>query len=333
MKNRETVIPRIYCPLNPIQPSPRDPDIEAQLSRFAAYLRSCGRSAHTVRLYLGTLRRWFAAGGATLHVDAERLRGYLYARRKACSQSTINLDLRGIRAWLRYQHVLGTLEASAELVKLPRQRRAPQRLPRYLDDDQIGRAMAIPDPTTLRGLRDLLILRLLYESGLRSGELIGLDIGDVQPDGWLYIAHAKFGKCRYVPVSAETVAMAGVYVERRRAAGLARSRTLLVGRAGKPLKPQTVWAIVSRCLRAAAGIGAGYGMLRSGRTARPWSGHYPHMLRASFATALLNNGCPITAIAEMLGHEDLATTAIYCGVDLALLKRAAACHPRFHRSP
>lgn len=309
-------------------PAARDPDVEAWLVRFGTYLRGCGRSTATVRVYSGVLRRWFAAGGALLHVDEERMLGYLYARRAHVGQATINADLKAIRAWLRFQHALGTIEASAELAKLPRQRRMPARLPRYLTDEQIGRAMAVPDPVTLAGLRDMLILRVLYESGLRAAELAGLEFGDVLDDGYLYVQHAKLGKRRYVPMTAETLAMIEHYRQRRGAAGLGRCRRIFVGRSGKPLTAQTVWEIVSRCLHAAAGIGAGYGMLRIGGTSRPWTGRYPHLLRASFATALLHSGCPLTAIAEMLGHTNLATTAIYCGVDLTQLRAAAKCHPR-----
>ena len=326
------MIPRVYCQVAHASPTSRDPDVEAWLGRFGIYLRGCGRSAVTVRTYSGVLRRWFAAGGALLHVDEDRLRRYLYERRAHVGQATINADLKAIRAWLRFQHVLGSIEGSRELAKLPRQRRQPAKLPRYLTDEQIGRAMAVPDPTTLAGLRDLLMLRVLYESGLRAAELAALEFGDVLPDGWLYIQHGKLGKSRYVPTTAETLAMIDVYQERRSAFGLGRCRRVFVGRAGKPLKAQTVWEIVSRCLRAAAGIGAGYGILRSGHTARPWTGLYPHMLRASFATALLNNGCQLTAISEMLGHANLATTALYCGVDLAQMRRAAACHPRALRT-
>jgi len=296
------------------------------------YMSSCGKSVNTRRLYLGALRRWFAAGGAPLHVDNDRLRAWLYERRSRVGQSTINVELRALRAWLRYQHVLGAIEASQEIAKLPRQRRTTARLPRYLTDDQIGRAMAVPDPTTLIGLRDLLMIRVLYESGLRAGELAALELGDVLPDGWLYIQNGKFGKSRYVPATAETLAMIDVYRQRRSAAGMSRCRRVFVGRSGKPLKAQSVWEIISRCLRAAAGIGAGFGVLRSGHKARPWTGLYPHMLRASFATALLNGGCPITAIREMLGHSDLSTTAIYCGVDLEQLRKAAGCHPRAHHA-
>ena len=228
--------------------------------------------------------------------------------------------------------MLGAIDGSVELAKLPRQRRTPQRLPRYLTDEQIGRAMALPDPTTLTGLRDVLVIRLLYECGLRAAELAGLEFGDVLPDGFLYVQHTKFGKRRYVPVTAETIAMIDVYYRRRSDAGLGRCRRILIGRGGKPIKPQTVWEIVSRHLRAAAGVGAGFGTLRSGHTARPWSGLYPHLLRASFATTLLQSGCPITAIAEMLGHSDVATTAHYCGVDLEQLKSAVAVHPRALRA-
>lgn len=101
-----------------------------------------------------------------------------------------------------------------------------------------------------------------------------------------------------------------------------KSNTLFVTSRGKPFRaPRAVWEIVNRYVRAACGRGRGYETIALTARHKPWSGHYPHLLRATFATALLHNGCDLRSIQEMMGHANISTTGRYLGVDIELLKR------------
>ena len=92
-----------------------------------------------------------------------------------------------------------------------------------------------------------------------------------------------------------------------------------------------MWVIVDRYARRALGLQCGFTRLEKTWSTRPWTGHYPHLLRASFATELMRRGVNLMAIAQMLGHADVATTQYYLGVDIEHLRRAASLHPRAQR--
>ncbi|HKK04464.1 MAG TPA: tyrosine-type recombinase/integrase, partial [Gammaproteobacteria bacterium] len=91
---------------------------------------------------------------------------------------------------------------------------------------------------------------------------------------------------------------------------------------------RALWDIVDRYARRAIGLGRGYERMTIARRRKPWSGQYPHLLRASMATHMLERGCDLRAVQELLGHASLSTTALYLGVDLALLRREHQKHPR-----
>lgn len=203
---------------------------------------------------------------------------------------------------------------------LPRSSRPPQRLPRYLSDDQVGAILAAPDLGTLVGFRDHVIMRLLYETGVRAGDLVRLTIGDAMVEHRLLHVAGRF-----VPFSHEMMCLLNDWQNQRWTTRPGKSAILFVTDNGKPFRSaRSVWEIINRYARDAIGLARGCD--RIGFTARnkPWSGHYPHLFRASFATALINNGCDLRAVQVMLGHADISTTARYLGVDIELLKREHA---------
>jgi integrase/recombinase XerD len=199
-----------------------------------------------------------------------------------------------------------------EQVETPRQAR---RLPVFLTLDEVEALLAAPPDTTPAGLRDRAMLHVLYATGLRVSELVGLSINSVQLDAGYLVARGKGDKERLVPLGRRAVAEVRAWLGRGRPA-LLRGRTcraLFVGPRGTALTRQGVWKLLRRHALAAG--------IRKRLS--------PHKLRHSFATHLVERGADLRVVQAMLGHADLATTQIYTHVDGRRLRAVYdAAHPR-----
>lgn len=298
------------------------------LDRFDTLLAGMGRAKTTRRLYVGIARAWLAAGGLPGGIDQAFLTRRLAARRRRVGQSTLNLEFKALRAFYRCMALAGIAASGTERA-LPRGKRAPQRLPRWFTDDQIDALLALPDTSTFVGLRDYTLIGLLYETGLRASEMMALQVTDLLPDGAVYVARGKGGHSRFVPIGVDMMRLLDAYLVARAAQRPGNRNALWIRINGVPLRDgRSAWEIVNRYARRALGCAAGYDRVRHAAKRRPWSGRYPHMLRASFATTLLQHGCPLPGIAQMLGHVNLDSTARYLGTDIAQLRAAIAMHPR-----
>lgn len=307
-------------------------DDQDALARFARILAG-SRAPTTVRLYVSYARRWLAAGGRCDRLDRKVLMRWLGDMRRAHARpTTINQAIKSLRAFYGAMYLIGAAPAD-EARHLPRLRRVPTQPVRALDDVQMERLLAQPDLSTFAGVRDAVMIRALWETGLRASELLGLAVGDVLPDLSLYVACGKGGRSRYVEISAELHEQLRAYMLLRGARRVGKTDALWISERGRPIRArQTVWRIVSSHARAALGGAVWFGRIRRQARQRPWTGHYPHLVRASFATTLLRHGCPLPAIQQLLGHASLDSTARYLGVDMAQLRAAMAKHPRAHAS-
>ena len=193
--------------------------------------------------------------------------------------------------------------------------RAWTSLPRHLSVEEVDRLLEQPDVKTPRGLRDRALIELLYATGLRVSELIGLRPADVNLDASYLTCTGKGDKQRIVPIGEEATAWLRRYLRDARPALLGKrtSPRLFVNarRGGSGLTRVGFWKILKA-----------YGR-RAGLTA----GLSPHTLRHSFATHLLERGADLRAIQMMLGHADLSTTQIYTHV---LQQRMRTVYDRFH---
>lgn len=194
------------------------------------------------------------------------------------------------------------------------------RLPRFLSQPEVDRLLT--ETTVGRGGvsardRDRAILELLYSSGIRVSELTGLNVGDVDPwEGTLRV-FGKGRRERITPVGEgalsalrRSLAHRGIDLLARRVDGTAVP--LFLGRAGRRLEVRTARRVVERAARDNAMPGA-----------------HPHLLRHSFATHLLDRGCDLRSVQEMLGHRNLSTTQRYTHVTPEHLRRAyERAHPR-----
>ncbi|MDL1872931.1 site-specific tyrosine recombinase XerD [Deltaproteobacteria bacterium PRO3] len=196
-------------------------------------------------------------------------------------------------------------------VELPKMGRA---LPQYLNQEEIDALLAQPDPTTPLGRRDRAMLELLYASGLRVSELVGLASGDVHLDMGFVRVLGKGSKERLVPVGRSALACLKEYLELARPK-LTKKRLsdalFLSNRGGKMTRQQ--FFLLLKAYAKKAGIKKDVS---------------PHKLRHSFATHLLNHGADLRSVQAMLGHADLATTQVYTHVTPERLKAIHKFHPR-----
>ncbi len=217
-----------------------------------------------------------------------------------------------IKGFYRHSFERGRIEADpAAHLDHPKLGRA---LPASLSEAQVEGLLRAPDLTTPIGLRDRAMLELLYATGLRVSELVGLGLTSVNVRQGVVRVMGKGGKERLVPVGEEALKWLLRFVAEGRAALHGqRASVLFPSRRGRQMTRQTFWYAVKR-YTVIAGIDQNIS---------------PHDLRHAFATHLLNHGADLRAVQMMLGHSDLSTTQIYTHVAQARLKSLhEAHHPR-----
>jgi len=199
--------------------------------------------------------------------------------------------------------------------------RPPQsarRLPKAIPVADVERLLlAANSDDGVAGLRDRALLEVLYGSGARISEAVGLDVDDIDPERGAVLLRGKGGKERLVPIGSYARAAVEAYLVRSRpvlaSAGTGTAALFLNQRGGR-LSRQSAWTV----LRTAAG--------RAGLTTAHLS---PHTLRHSFATHLLDGGADVRVVQELLGHASVTTTQVYTLVTVDKLREVyAASHPR-----
>jgi len=193
--------------------------------------------------------------------------------------------------------------------------KAARRLPQTLDADQMGRLLEIPAGDALTA-RDRALMELLYSSGLRLAELLGLNITSVDLKARLVQVLGKGNKARIVPVGRLAIEALKRWLEARTALARAGEAALFVGRRGKRLGPRAVQSRVAYWARR-QGLGVPV---------------YPHLFRHSCASHLLESSGELRGVQELLGHADISTTQVYTHLDFQHLARIYdATHPRARR--
>ena len=277
-----------------------------------------GLAAHTLAAYrrdLTLYARWLASAQSRA-LDETResdLLAYAVARHAATRATSANRRLTVFRRYFRW--ALRERRVGADPTLKLGAARQPMRVPKTLSEAQVEALLGAPDVSTPRGLRDRTMLELMYASGLRVSELVGLKSVHVSlAEGALRVT-GKGSKERLVPFGEEAHAWLKRWLAEGRASILAgrASDALFPTSRAEPMTRQMFWKLVKAHARA-AGIGA------------PLS---PHTLRHAFATHLLNHGADLRAVQMLLGHADISTTTIYTHVARERLKALhAAHHPR-----
>jgi integrase/recombinase XerD len=220
--------------------------------------------------------------------------------------------LSALRQFFRFLQREEQVESNpVELLDSPR---LPQRLPQVLGEADVAALLAAPDPGTPGGLRDLALLEVLYATGLRVSELVGLTFKQLDLRRGVVRPLGKGGKERVVPMVAGAVEKLQIYLEqaRPRLSQGRESPYVFVNRRGGRLSRQGFWKLLKQ-----------YALKAGVKTLSP------HTLRHSFATHLLSRGANLRVLQMLLGHADLATTQIYTHLDAERLKLVhQKAHPR-----
>jgi len=241
------------------------------------------------------------------------LQTYLAEQFTRSRASTANRRLATLRRFFRWGLRDGQVRADPT-IRLTNAR-TPARFPKALAEAQVEALLAAPDVERSRGLRDRAMLELLYATGLRVSELVGLRLVELSLNEGLVRVVGKGSKERIVPLGEEARVWIERYFARARPA-LLESRSsdaVFVTHLGNAMSRQMFWRLIKR-YALIAGINA------------PLS---PHGLRHAFATHLLNHGADLRVVQLLLGHADISTTQIYTHVARERLKAVhAQHHPR-----
>ncbi len=299
---------------------PLSADLVAALEAFERHLSlELSRSAHTVRAYrgdvAGLLEHASRLGVTTpAELDLAVLRSWL-ARSRTSGAARTTLARRGssarvFTAWASRRGLMPTDPGA--LLATPKGHRP---LPDVLRQDEAARLVDQVDGDGPEDLRDRVVLELLYATGIRVGELCGLDVDDVDTERRVVRVLGKGNRERSVPYGGPAAVAVDAWLVRGRphwATGGSGS-ALLLGRRGGRLDPRAARTLVHRRLADVPGA--------------PDLG--PHGLRHSAATHLLEGGADLRSVQELLGHASLATTQIYTHVSVERLRTSyAQAHPR-----
>jgi integrase/recombinase XerD len=286
---------------------------EQWVDRFLQYLRiEKGSAENTIQSYAHDLVMYCNHLGKTdvlkaQPADVANFLRFLYARKlKPRSATRAFVAVRGLHKFLMLDRA--TTENPTANIEQPRWWKP---LPNVLSLDEVDKLLAVPDVGTPKGVRDRAMIEVLYATGLRVSELIGLRLDGVNLDVRFVRCMGKGSKERIVPLGESAASAVKAYLEVRRV----RKPTdfLFLNNRGEKLSRMGFWKILRAC-----GTQAG---IKKTLT--------PHVLRHSFATHLLEHGADLRAVQTMLGHSNISTTEIYTHVMRERLKEIyKSYHPR-----
>ncbi len=263
---------------------------DALLEAFEEYITIVkGLRPHTIEAYMRDLREFarFYAGNLT-EAGTEEILAFLAT---FSTPSTRNRKLSSINAFFDfcYRSEYVAVKPRLKLAKTTRT------LPVFLEYDQIAHMLSAIDTSQEQGLRDKALILFLYATGCRVSEATAARRSDLSEEGWFRIYNAKGDKQRLVPVAAAARETLERYLQKR----TYESDFLWLNYLGKPLSRISVFKIVKKYL-----------------------GVSPHVLRHSFATALVLGGADLRVVQELLGHESISTTQIYTHLQNEDLRRS-----------
>jgi integrase/recombinase XerC len=293
------------------------------IAAFARNLESAkGFSPNTLRAYTGDITELVAhlhhlGRETTEQIELEDLRDWLFRLSEAgAAKTTIARKSASVRAFTAYLERNGLISTDFGLrLRTPKTGRP---LPKVVSRENLDAVFATLAKGAETGdpnrLLDQVVVELLYASGMRVSELVGLRLGDIDYSRRLLLVTGKGNKQRMVPYGEPAAIALERWIRQGRNHFVTElsDDSLLLNPKGKRLNVRVVYGIVAKLLDATSAGAAG-----------------PHALRHSFATHLLDGGADLRAVQELLGHSSLATTQIYTHVSIERLKKGyEGAHPR-----
>ncbi len=282
---------------------------------FIGYLQiERGYSKNTIASYELDLKQFqrFAGKKEPGEIDRETIKKYIDRLRESFSVPSLERKMACLKSFYKYLAGEGKIKENPTAnFQLPKK---AKRLPKALNMTETVKLLNATRGSDYIVMRDAAILELLYASGLRASEVVGLNITDVNFEAAFVRCFGKGSKERVVPVGKVAITAIKEYLEKARPQfPVINKEALFLDKNGKRLTRQGLWGKLKKYVEA-AGV--------KEKTS-------PHTLRHSFATHLLEKGADLRSVQEMLGHADIATTQIYTSVSRERLKKMyAKAHPR-----
>ena len=283
------------------------------IDKFLEYLKSVKKhSDNTIISYQDDLKELASVLNNIIDINEEDIKKYLnYLYDKSYNKNTISRKLSGVRSFYNYlyNHDIIKINYFTD-VHNPKKIRS---LPHYLKTSEIDKVLDNTNEVTLYGERNKLIVELLYVTGLRVSELVNIKLKDIDKYNKSIKILGKGSKERIVYYEDNCSKLLNKYLNNtRRKLDKNNSEYLLLNKFGNKLSTRMIRNILNNLT-----IGTSIEQI------------YPHMIRHTFATTMLNNGADLMTVKELLGHESINTTSIYTHVTNEQIRKVFdSCHPR-----
>ncbi len=281
------------------------------VDKFLDYLKyEKNFSDHTIINYKVDLEEFYKylEGKNIKEIDINDIRGYLKELYdKKYSPSSISRKVSSLKSYFKYLEAENKIkENPMALISNPKKEK---KLPTFLNYNDLEKLLNTPDKETEEGIRDSLILELLYSTGIRVSELVNIEIKNINFEEHKILVLGKGNKERYVYYGSKCTKQIEEYLKVRNA----KTNYLLVNKHGNKLNERTVRKIIEETTK------------KAGLTIHVT----PHTLRHTYATHMLNEGADLKSVGDLLGHENLSTTQIYTHVSNERLRNVYLnSHPR-----
>lgn len=288
--------------------------VKEEIANFLKYLSNKEYSINTIQSYQKDLKQFleFAKDTNLKDIDYNFIRKYLqFLYDKKYTSKSISRHISCLKSFFKYLTKIGKIkENPCLLVSSPK---IEKKLPNYINYNDLEVLFSIPDKNDVLGLRNLLILELLYSCGVRVSELVNIKLNDIDFSNNRILILGKGNKERYVLYGHVCQKLLDEYLKNSRNKLNKNSDYLLLNKFGNKITDRAIRMIIDDIVKKSS--------LKLNIS--------PHTLRHTFATHLLNEGADLKIVQELLGHENISTTGIYTHVSNEHLRSVyLSAHPR-----
>lgn len=283
-----------------------------ELDNFYKYLDAKGYSTNTISSYKKDLEQFNVYSKGKFDLDYNDIRSYLqFLHNKKYTNKSIARHISSLKSFYKYLNKNEIIkENPCLLISNPK---IEKKLPNYMNYNDLEILFTIPDKNDVLGLRNLLILELLYSTGIRVSELVNIKLSDIDFNNNRIYILGKGNKERYVLYGKICNDLLNEYLLNSRSKLNKNSEFLLLNKFGNKITDRAIRMIIDDIVKKSS--------LKLNIS--------PHTLRHTFATHLLNEGADLKIVQELLGHENIATTGIYTHVSNEHLRKVYLdAHPR-----